>query len=106
MIVKPDFSDASLHIINSFESTNNLSWAFQNYRICEDTPVSLWSDFDNHNCGVYTGITSALFSWDCHGLGQALDHSHSLCPASGRFVYFTSDLEDGDDDRVVVVDLI
>ena len=31
------------------------------------------------------------------------DHSHSLCPASGRFVYFTY----GDNDaRVVVIDLI
>jgi hypothetical protein len=109
LIVKPDFSDASLDIIYSFEPDHyqNLFGlrAFQSYRICEDTTVSFWSNFDsdNHKCGVNTGSTSALFSWDWPHGTASLDSSRSLCPASGRFVYFTS----GDGDvRIVVVDLI
>jgi hypothetical protein len=106
LIVKPDFSDASLHNINSFELTHNyinLSEVFQCYRICEDTLVSFWNNYDDHKCGVYTGLTSALFSWDWHWTAS-MDPTHSLCPASGRFVYFTSG--GGDDDGIAVVDLI
>ena len=103
MIVKPDRSEASLHTINTSIHTphkfEKLGVCLQNYSsICEDTLVSLWGSFGNNECGVYTGLMSAHFT--------AIKHwsNSSLCPASGRFVYFTYD--DDDDGRIVVVDLI
>ena len=47
---------------------------------------------------------SAHFPDDIAVRHWVTDHNHSLCPASGRFVYFTYD--DDDDGRVVVIDLI
>ena len=95
IIIKPDLSDASLHVINNMSEIvaddlmESLAFKFcEGYRICEDALVSFWT---NHEMwGAYTGLTSAPFAnvvtrWD--GLGRV----DSLCPASGRFVYCTED---------------
>ena len=80
----------------------------EGYRICEDALVCFWN---NHGTwGAYTGLTSAPFTnvvtrWD--------GFSDSLCPASGRFVYYKfieSDVDDVDHDvdlhkRIDVADL-
>jgi hypothetical protein len=93
IIIKPDLSDASLHVINIPETISGdlkeSSVAFriyEGYRICEDALVYSWN---NHKTwGAYTGLTSAPFTkvftrWDGHVI--------SLCPTSGRFVGRASD---------------
>ena len=103
LIVKPDLSEASLHPINASKLTprefDNVSFP-SSYRICEDTISSFWSN--SHECGVHTGLTSTLFS-DSTLRYWITKHNHSLCPASGRFVYFAFSHEDP---SVVVMDLI
>jgi hypothetical protein len=109
LIVKPDLSDTSLHVINTSELTpHNFDYvSFQSYRICEDTLVSFWSSSLGHKCGVFTGLTSAHFP-DVPVRHWMSRDGHSLCPASGRFVYFVYNNNGGDDydSRIVVVDLI
>ena len=100
LIVKPDLSDASLHVINSSELTphnfNNVY--FQSYMICEDTLVSCWID-DQYRYRVYTGLTSARFANIISDGGPAArmllpdsEDEYRLfpCPASGRFVRLDS----------------
>ena len=118
IILKPDLSTASLHVINTFELTpHDFNYvSFQDYRICEDTLVSCWSYYDGgwggppSQCGVYTGLTSARFAdVISHGgpaakmllpeIGSSKYLSHFLCPASGRFVLLDSS------DTVAVLDL-
>ena len=105
LIVKHDLSDTSLRIINTFELTphniEHLSFP-SSYRICEDTVFSFWCI--SQKCGVHTGLTSTHFPDDFVVRHWITRHSHSLCPVSGRFVYFA--YGDGDDSRVVVIDLI
>jgi hypothetical protein len=64
--VKPDLSDASLHVINTFQrTTHNFDYtSFESYRICEDTLVSFWEYVlpGTYQCGLYTGLTSARFA--------------------------------------------
>ena len=103
IMLKPDLSTASLHVIKASELTaldfNYVS--FQSYRICEDTLVSCFVEINRggHH-GVYTGITSTrsanVISHD--GLPHQMSfpyigHGHSifLCPASGRFAYLARD---------------
>ena len=98
LIIKPDFSDASLHVINSSElDFHNFYYvSFQSYRICEDTLVSFWIDIDDqYRCGVYTGLTSARFANIISDGGFAarmllpdIGDEYRLfpCPAFGRFV--------------------
>jgi hypothetical protein len=105
LIVKPDLSDASLHVINTSGLTlhNFKNVSFQSYRICEDTLVSIWRSYD-HKFGVYTGLTTAHFTSDIAWIAR---DDHSICPASGRIVYFAySDDDDNDDGRIVIIDLI
>ena len=100
--LKPDLSTASLHAINSSECLppNNSSTLFrgstycQHSRICEDTLVSFWR-YDEHYCGLYTGLTSDRFSnviSRCGPAAQMLlpnfgcEYILYPCPASGRFV--------------------
>jgi hypothetical protein len=113
LVVKPDLSDASLHVINFSELPlyNFQNRSFQNsYRICEDTFVSFWRSYSNiHKCGVYTGLTSAYFLDDMGANHSLFGHGHCpLCPASGRFVYFTTNgkIGSGITIGIVVVDLI
>ena len=101
LIVKPDLSDASLHVINTSELTpHNFDYvSFQSYRICEDILVSCWMNYHWHpsryQCGIYTGLTSDRFSNVIARGGPAakmllhLGRGYSLfsCPASGRFVF-------------------
>ena len=107
IILKPDLSTASLHVINFTEFNRRIEFDFGDYRICEDTLVTGWTDNDRdpsrsrdfHSCSVYTGSTSAGHGYASNGgsgivnmlLPQAvlLPGSCTLisfCPASGRFV--------------------
>ena len=102
LIVKPDLSDASLHVINASEITPYYfdDVSFQSYRICEDTLVSCWVDRISGRHGVYTGLTSGRFANIISQGGPAArmlipdsgHHGlrHFLCPASGRFVLLKS----------------
>jgi hypothetical protein len=99
IIVKPDLSDASLHIINTSELTpyDFEDESFQSYRICEDTLVSCWTTHDPPQCGAYTGLTSARSAHDISYGGPAAkmpiagyESVISFCPASGRFVHLDS----------------
>ena len=109
IIIKPDLSDASFHVINMSkiisDDLNKSLGACRHYdgRICEDALVYFW----NNRFGtevLYTGLilTSAPFTnivtrWD--------ERINSLCPTSGRFVYVTDDDDGNFVRRIVVVDL-
>ena len=108
IIIKPDLSDASLHVINMSEMiSNDLMKSLDAYRIrdgriCEDALVYVW----NNRFGTqiqYTGSiltsthTNVITRWD--------ERIYSLCPASGRFVYCTDDDDGNFIRRIVVVDL-
>ena len=95
IIIKPDLSDASLHLINMSEIT---SYDFldslevyrdsfcEGYRICEDTLVYFWN---NHfmTWGAYVGSTPTPFTKVVTAQRNEFFDSLSLCPTSGRFVY-------------------
>ena len=113
IILKPDLSTASLHFVNTSELIpHDFEYVFfEDYRICEDTLVSCWfyDDHDDpvqHQCGVYTGLTSTRFAVISHDgpatkmLLPGIGHEYRLfwCPASGRFVLLDSS------DSVVVLD--
>ena len=105
-IIKPDLSDASLHIINmtdifseDFSGPLETYRHCEGYRICEDTLVHFWSNCETW--GAYTALTSAPFT---NIITRWIENVESLCPASGRFVYCT-DGPGGDDTYIVVADL-
>ena len=110
ILLKPDLSTASLHVINNSELTpHDFNYVyFEDYRVCEDTLVSCWifDDDESSQSGVYTGLTSARFA-DIISLGgpaarMLLPDSDCYifysCPASGRFVLVD------DNDSVAVLD--
>ena len=118
ILLEPDLSTASLLLINTSECTpyDFNSVTFQDHRICEDTLVSCWiyssynDRWDQYQCGVYTGSTSARFSSFISHDGPALaakmllpnngrKHIFYPCPASGRFVRLDSN------NSVAVLDL-
>ena len=107
IMLKPDLSTASLHLVNTSELTR-LDFRilfYGDYMICEDTLVSCWY-FDglsntkapsgNEQWGVYTGSTSARFSNVTSNGGPASKMllpdigdwwcGYKVCPASGRFL--------------------
>ena len=99
LVVKPDFSDASLHTIASEPTPHDfIDVVFQSYRICEDTLFSCWTDHfpDPYQCGVYMGSTSARSANVISGRAAAKMFLPNIrygylyrvfsCPASGRFV--------------------
>ena len=96
IIIKPDLSDASLHVINSIPIiiSNDLMesfmryWTHQGYRICEDYLVCIWDDHDDTTWGAYAGLTSAPST---KVIAQMDGCVESLCPTSGRFVYRDND---------------
>ena len=105
VMLKPDLSSASLHVINTYEPTpHDFRYVtLQDYMICEDTLVSYWvregGNGSKHECGIYTGLTSArstnVISNGSPGVKMllpdiGLDYCLSLCPASGRFVRLDS----------------
>jgi len=94
VIIKPDLSDASLHIItlseripedlllNSLEAYNDR--VCDGYRICEDVVVYFWNN--RKRWAVYTGLTSAPFT-NLNVVARCSGYVLALCPTSGRFVY-------------------
>ena len=96
IMLKPDLSTASLHVINTLTFTHDFNGViFKDYRICEDTLVSCWSHWDRLEGGVYTGLTSARFANFSSHDGPAAkmplpdigsEYNLCCCPASGRFV--------------------
>jgi hypothetical protein len=108
LIIEPDLSDASLHVINvseiiSDDFTTSLEWDICNgYRVCEDALVYFWNIFPDYYTRnklyigkVYTRLISAPFT---NVVGHCDERVDSLCPASGRFVYAKGDV-------IFVVDL-
>ena len=110
--IKPDLSDASLHVINMPEIIpvgllgSLLYRSCTEYRICEDALVCFSTRIDRKGSrwGAYVGLTSAPFTNVVTGMRWNGDID-SLCPASGRFVYCTDDGNRGLFHRIVVVDL-
>ena len=107
--IKPDLSDASLHVINMSELIQNdlmeSSLAAyrvrKGYRVCEDALVYFWNNrLKPQTWRAYTGLTSAPFT---NIVTRWNGHVDSLCPTSGRFVY--TDDGYGHSCRIVVVDL-
>ena len=97
IMLQPDLSTASLHVINTSEHTpHDFGYVlFQDYRICEDALVYFWR---NHKTwGAHIGLTSAPFT---NVVTRWQGYMDSLCPTSGRSVYRI-----GDGDKIVVVDL-
>ena len=115
IIIKPDLSDASLHLINMSEITSDefldsleesRDSFCEGYRICEDVLVYFWNNYFM-TWGGYIGLTSAPFTNVVTQWNEHFD-SLSLCPTSGRFVcinggvYGTPSLGNS---GIVVVDL-
>ena len=105
IIVKPDLSDATLHVMNMSEIfLEDSMGSFHAYiacddcRICDDAVVYFWHNSNWNRWGTYTGLTSAPFTNIITRLHEQVQ-VQSLCPSSGRIVYYT------DDRRLVVVDL-
>ena len=119
IIIKPDLSDVSLYFINMSEimsddlmkllgtggscARSSCDRIYDGYMICEGALVYFWSNWNTRFQPemLYTGLilTSAPFTNAVMGWNERIQPIHSLCPASGRFVYCT----DGSD--VVVADL-
>ena len=107
IIIKPDFSDSSIHVINKPEVISDKNFLSQleldedcpgHYRICDGAHVYFWNNYKRWN--TFTGMTSAPFTnivsqWTS---GHQVD---SLCPASGRYVYRDRSWSD----KIYVVDL-
>ena len=115
IIIKPDLSDASLHITNMSEiMLDDLTeWSesyrvCEGYRICEDALVYFWN-YRFESQILYTGLiltsadsapfTNVVTQWNASG------GIKSICPTSGRFVYSTNDNDGNLFRQIVVVDL-
>ena len=114
IIIKPDLSYASLHVINRISEliSDDLITSLGRYstckdQICEDALVYLRNIPSRKTLGGYAGLilTSApsfnvVMQWN----GSV----ESICPASGRFVYWPR-CRDGERtfsrSRIVVIDL-
>jgi hypothetical protein len=115
IVIEPDLSDATLHFISTLQlsprDSERLATPYTS-NICEDILVSFWDTSDH--CGIYTGTilphpTNTISHRDLSVVSMLLPvdgcgHSHSLCPASGRFLYL--DYYEGVIERIVVVDFI
>ena len=73
-----------------------MTW--EDYRICDDALVYFWNTSNRNKWGAYTGLTSAPYTNIVTQSNEQIQ-VQSLCPSSGRFVYYTNDR------RLVVVDL-
>ena len=99
IVIKPDLSDISLHVIYTFETVSydliksfDSSRVCDGYQICEDALVYYWNNI--WSWGAYAGsltsapsFTSGVTLWK-RNLNA---YVKSLCPTSGTFVYCTSD---------------
>ena len=121
IMLKPDLSTASLHVLNTSELTPlDFHIVFsEDYRICADTLVSCWEadgrrfkiPIGGKQRGVYTGSTSTHCSSvtsNCDPASKMLLPNtgigawwswYIVCPASGRFVL-------RDIDSVSVLDIL
>ena len=117
IMIEPDLSTASLHVINASEITPHdlCNTDFSRYMICDDTLVSCfkYSNFSRRQydqIGLYTGLTTnarianGIISHGGPAANMLLPHigGYDLfpCPASGRFVRVDSD----DLDSIAVLD--
>jgi len=94
IIIKPDLSDASLHVINMSEIISDdlmkslaYNWNREGSRICEDSLVyfKFWNNRFYKLWEVWSELTGTapLTNFVTRSNGPV----ESLCPASGRFVY-------------------
>ena len=102
IILAPDLSTVSLHVINTHEPIPHdfVYVSFEDYRICEDTLVCCsLCEVPSLRWGVYTGLTSPSFanvisrgSPAAKMLLPDIGHKYFLssCPASGRFIRLES----------------
>lgn len=103
LIIKPDFSDASLRLLNTFEFSCELRKSMlEEYRICEDNLVSL-AHLQRSQSGVFMWSRSPRLNPTSHGghvakIPLPANAFGTLCPASGRFAYSTADA------RITVID--
>ena len=127
IMIEPDFSTASLHLINAPEiSPHDFTYVyFQEYMVCEDTLVSCFM-YSNRNydsessqgssqynqIGLYTGLTTnscfanGIISRGGPAANMLLPDIGSEyrlfpCPASGRFVRVDNF---GEPDSVAILD--
>ena len=105
LIVQPDLSDASLHVMNMTETISDdlmkslkMGWSCEGYRVCEDSLVYFWDNLNRKTWGAYAGSTSAPFNNFFTRWNGGID---SLCPTSGRLVYYSDNSKSG----IVVADL-
>jgi hypothetical protein len=90
IIIKPDLSDASLHVINipgtiSFDESSEVYGNYEGYRICEDALVYSWNNRKTWGTCTSAPFTKVFTRWD----GQV--NSSGFCPTSGRFVGWARD---------------
>ena len=101
IILEPDLSTASLHVISTFELTRyEFEYIiFDDYRICEDVLVScrISSDLLHHYANIIShgGPVAKILLPDIAHHYRAFS-----CPPSGRFVLLSS----SNTSRVVVLD--
>ena len=106
IVIKPDLSDASLHVVNVSEIvSDDLIKVLRDYkfglkfRICENALVYFWNYPEAWE--AYVGLTTAPFT---NALTRWDGRVRSLCPTSGRSV--CRDLEGSFfNDRIIVADL-
>jgi hypothetical protein len=88
--IKPDLSDASLHFINTSKHTCEFySLSCRQYTICEDR-LLFWEDC-NDEYGPHLRLLSSHFANVISPVQKNIyesDDGFSLCPASGRSIYF------------------
>ena len=122
IVIEPDLSTASLHVINTPEITpyDFTKVYLPAYMICEDTLVSYFiiSNYNRdtrqyqYQTSLYTGLTTANGIISHSGpaanmllsdIGPGFGPRCSLfpCPASGRFVL---QVDSGDSDSITVLD--
>lgn len=122
IVIKPDLSDASLRVINTYNIANDLMDSLSfirfcgGYKICEDALVYFW--YNGHKTGgeyagsTFVPLTKNVTRWKFGLVHSAISatfanddtrwdgHINSLCPTSGKSVYSTDDGK-----GIVVVDL-
>ena len=87
IILKPDLSDGSFHVINMSEFISDdmrNSQRVCKYRICEDALVYFWNN-RKMTWGAYAGSKSVPFKFT-NVATRSKGYIDSLCPASGRYV--------------------
>jgi hypothetical protein len=126
IMLEPDLSTASLHVINTSEITpHDFGGVYlPEYMICGDTLVSWYMDSnynpeslgDQYQGGIYTRLTTAACQCFANGIishgGPAanmllpdIGHEYDLflCPASGRFVRVDFGASDSDSTSSIAI---